>query len=330
MKQPTVFFTDLHINRYTQFSQHHDRLKDCLKVIDDVFKYAIHYEANTILFGGDLGDLPKWVYVDVIDALMGRFVKWFTKCPHITLYAISGNHDHSTKNYFDKPAKTFLGVFVKAFPGNFILLDNDFNGCVMGIPYYEHKTCFDTALEDMHSRAVAIKKKQGTESKLTLLIHQTPEGIYNSIIKADTSPSDPRYKVFDLVLCGHIHRKQIISPKFIVGGNPLHRDLGDIGDEKGIWLLDLADPVNTIEFISRKGRYPEFVRVKPEDITEDMHHTSFVVPVMEKQAVLNDNAADHATYNNSLSMEELLINYWKDTTDGQDQRLLQIGLELLK
>ncbi len=342
MSKFSIYFTDLHVNKYNQFSEYRDRLKDCLKVIDDVFKYAIAYEADTILFGGDMGDLPKWIYIEVIDEICLRLAKWFKKCPNITMYAISGNHDHNKKNFWDTPAKTLLNVFATAFsergtynvllekfPDRFVLIDNkvvDIGGetYIAGIPYYEHTACFNQALDHMHDACLFPNQDK---AKVTLLIHQTPEGIYNKHIKADTNPEDPRYVVFDMVLCGHIHKKQRITKKFLLGGNPLHRDLGDIGDEKGIWLLDLRKPSQTVEFISRQGRYPEFKRMKLEDITEADKKESFVVPSMDLKTLVVEGSADAKEFASNLTPAALLTNFWEHM-DGKDQRLLKIGLSL--
>lgn len=330
MIKPAVYFTDLHVNKYNQFSEHHDRLKDCLKVIDDVFGLAVKSNSDTILFGGDLGDLPKWIYIEVIDALTRRLAKWFGKCPNICMYAISGNHDHNKKNFWEKPANTLLSVFATAFPGRFFLIDNgvvelDDDCHVAGIPYYEHKTCFDQALD---AQVKLLWDKNDGSARVTLLIHQTPEGIYNKHIKAETSPSDPRYEGFDMILCGHIHKPQKLSPKFIIGGNPLHRDLGDIGDIKGIYLLDLADPVNTIEFVSREGRYPAFVRIKQEKITEEMQQTSFVIPTSDTKKVVIEGSADPTEFGLGMMPKDLLTNFWKQV-GGADERLLKVGLSLI-
>lgn len=328
MKLPGVYFTDLHCNKYTQFADRSDRLEDCLKVIDDVFKLAIKAKAKTILFGGDLGDLPKYVYTKVLVALIRRFRKWFSKYPDITMLAISGNHDQSEKNLWDKPAATFLAAIAEAFPENFILIDNDIieMSCgvtVAGIPYYEHKACFDKALDSMYEKCLYPNDEK---RKVTLLIHQTPEGLPNRHIRPDTSPADPRYGAFDMVLCGHIHQKQIITPKFIVGGNPLHRDLGDVGSEKGIWVLDLANPTD-IEFVSRRGRYPEFLRVDAHLITEELRQAAFVVPTSSRQEIKVEGSADASMFNSGLDMKQILTNYWKQV-EGADERLLKVGLEL--
>lgn len=326
-----IYFSDLHANKYQQFSEHHDRLKDCLCVISDVFKYAKHYGADTILFGGDLVDNPKSIYLPVLNGLMTTFSKWFKKCPNITLYAISGNHDQSSKNYWGTPAETALTAFATAFPDRFVLIDNevvqvgDTDCYVSGIPYYENKDCFDQTLNAQVER---LQDKNDGSAVVTLLIHQTPEGIYNPHIKAETSPADPRYAAFDMILCGHIHKPQKLNSKFLVGGNPLHRDLGDIGDDKGIWLLDLAQPAETLEFISRKGRFPEFVRVASDKITNAMITESFVVPTQGKQAITIDGSAHADEFGSSLNPADILTNYWK-VSGSEDQKLLKVGLSLI-
>lgn len=331
MTYPAVAFFDLHTNKYNQFSEHHDRLNDCLKVIDDVFKLAAKSGASTILFGGDLGDLPRYIYIEVIDDLMLRFAKWFKKYPTITLYSISGNHDQNKKNYWDKPAKTLLSVFATAFPDRFILIDNKLaeiaeNIFVAGIPYYEHKSCFNKALDEMYNCCLFPNQP---EVKVTLLIHQTPEGIYNKHIRCETNPSDVRYEVFDLVMCGHIHKPQRITDKFQVGGNPLHRDLGDCGDDKGIWLLDLANPAESLEFISRAGRYPAIIRMRQSEITEEAKLTAFIIPVMDRQSVVVEGSASVDEFAASMPTKELLKNFWL-VSNGQDDKLLSVGLSLIE
>lgn len=331
MNTRSILFSDLHCNKYNQFSEHHDRLADCLKVVADVFKYAAHYDCDTILFSGDLIDNPRQIFIPVITKLLTTFSKWFAKCPNITLYAISGNHDQSSKNYWETPAQTALTAFATAFPGRFILIDNsgaqigDTDCYVAGIPYYENKTCFDEALNAQVER---LQDKNDGSAIVTLMIHQTPEGIYNPHIKAETSPADSRYAGFDMVLDGHIHQPQKLNSKFLVSGNPLHRDLGDLNNEKGIWLLDLARPAETLEFISRKGRYPEFIRTTPEKITDEMLTESFVVPTQAKKDVVIGGAAHESEFGGGLSPAELLKNYWT-VAQGQDHRLLQVGLSLL-
>lgn len=332
MNTPAIIFSDLHANKYNQFSEHHDRLKDCLRVIDDTFKYAQHYEASTILFCGDLVDNPKAIQIPVLTGLLTRFSKWFKKCPNITLYAISGNHDQSSKNYWETPAETALTAFATAFPSRFVLIDNDVaqigdTDCyVAGIPYYENKDCFDQALNAQVER---LQDKNDGSAVVTLLIHQTPEGIYNPHIKAETSPADPRYAAFDFVADGHIHQYHKLNSKFLIAGNGLHRDLGDIGSEKFIHLIDLASPAETHLPISRKGRYPELIRMPPDKITDEILAKSFVVPMQDKKLITVEGSADVSEFGGSLNPADLLTNYYK-VCQVEDERLLAVGLSLLQ
>jgi DNA repair exonuclease SbcCD nuclease subunit len=345
MNTNCIYFTDLHANEYKQHSLHHDRLEECLQVIDDVYRACKKTGASTVLFGGDLNDIPKLTYTVVMNALMNRFAAWIDKRPGIRWFAISGNHDICNKSYYKEDeagnieyAGSMLTAFATAFPDNFFLIDNtgqfiggDTNvnglGGVYGIPYYEHKEHYSKAL-DKAVTYVNGWKEEFPSLSTTLLIHQTPEGIYNSHIKADTDPNDPRYAIFDMVLCGHIHQSQLINKKFLVGGNPLHRDLGDIGNDKGIWSLDLADPSNTLQFISRKGKYPEFKRVRSEAITEEQLKESFIVPDMARKAVEPKEGIASTTFNANLPVADLLTNFWKQV-EGQDEKLLKTGLSLI-
>lgn len=332
MNTTAIYFTDLHLNEYKQFSNGRDRLEDGLKVIDDVFKYAIKNEIEVILFGGDMMDVPKHVYTVVWNRLMQRLAKWFTKAPQIKMYAISGNHDYATKNLIDSPAESSLTSIAIAFPKNFIILDNNIvclttEVAIAGIPYYEYKEHYSEVLARMAVEGLAGYMHINDRIKVTLMIHQTPTGLPNPNIKADTDFTNPVYTEFEMILCGHIHQQQRLSPKFLLGGNPLHRDLGDIGQVKGFWRLDLADPQNTIRFISREGRYPEFKRVKVgTEIAED--DVDFIVTYADKEDTKFEGAVSTKDFGADLSQATLLTNFWK-TKDGKDKELLAIGLELL-
>ena len=93
-----------------------------------------------------------------------------------------------------------------------------------------------------------LAKYPWTAQKNYLVIHQTPLGISNPHITPDVNIED--LTPFTRIFCGHIHKKETIG-KLQVLGSPLHRDLGDIGDEKGIWLFDTETDVpffQTLDF----------------------------------------------------------------------------------
>lgn len=317
MNNLAIYLTDLHINKYQQFSDKADRLENCLVVIDDVYRLAAKKGIKTILFSGDMFDTVKYLFTLVVNETTARFRRWVDEYPDVTWYAITGNHDFGTKNLPHKPAVSALRYLSEAFPKQFWVIDNNLvniNGSwIAGIPNYEYPEHYQEQLRRM-SEGI------GKKSKVTLLIHQKPPLIDNPAIRPDTDPHDPLYDNFDLVLCGDIHASQWITDKFLLGGNPLHRDLNDAGKEKGIWVIDLANPCReTTKFVSRKGRYPEFRKARPQDIPEET--TDFIVPVEEITEVKTEGLADPDKFAASIPKQDLVRNFLEEKGKNEPELL---------
>lgn len=327
-----IAVSDLHIDRYASQSNGRDRLEDCLRVIDDVYRLAIKKDAKVILMTGDFYNTITFLFTVVMTRTLERMDKWVNKCPDIVWYGITGNHDFATQNLPHAPAVSALEHLQITFPDNFVLLDNSIHifakekVTVCGIPNYKYKEHFHSKLEEM-SEAVSDMGRRGF--KLILMIHQKPSGNSNPTITVDTDVNDPLYDIFDLVLCGDIHTRQIITDKFVLVGNPLHRELCDAGQEKGIWSLDLTDPVDTLKFHSRVGRYPEFIRLQEGDDTEVDEENNFVIRDPKPISLnLAKGSADLDTYSSTLPKATIMKNFWKEQGKG-DKDLLRTGIKFI-
>jgi len=96
-----------------------------------------------------------------------------------------------------------------------------------------------------------------------LLIHQTPEHS-NPMIPFDVQPEEFGCRVF----CGHIHRYEDMGNLVIIG-SPLHRDLEDVGQDKGFLVYDLnADTYDRVLLDYPKFESPvlEIKQREPEDL----------------------------------------------------------------
>lgn len=344
MATPSIYFSDLHVDEYKAFAQKRDRdrLGDCLAVIDDVYKMANKKGAETILFSGDFFNTPKFLFVPVINRVFAHLKKHINDYPHIVWYSVTGQHDFATKNLLHKPTDSAQSALATMFPDNFKLIDNqikvvrDENDCptlICGIPNYEFKEHFRTKLQEMAERVLATKtqaREDGWKNlKATLMIHQSPAGQYNPNVRVQTAPEDELYKVFDMVLCGDIHTSQRITNSFLIGGNSYQKDLGDEGKEKGIWYLDLEDPQNTLKFISRKGRYPEFRRVKKgEPVVDDTEDFLIQAPDVPEIANEEGTLATVDNFGATLPHDVLLTNFYNEV-HGKDEKLLKTGLAFL-
>lgn len=267
-----IAITDIHIFDYPEHKQH-DRIGLCLNALKDCFAYNHKTGGRLILFGGDLNQKEKITQTLVLDRINDFLDKMFTKYPDQRILAISGNHDISGRAVHGQPYPPTIINQIKhpnwqCIDGQMITTPN----CeIVGLPYY--KTPDDFSME-LNNVVAQVGDKTSKRFRI-LLIHNTPKHLTNPNIPFDFDPFDERFNAFDLVICGHIHKFQKFSDKFYLLGSPLHRDLGDIGDEK--FLLHIDEETFKVNPISRKGRYPELKRI--EHPTQEDYDKYFVVPV---------------------------------------------------
>lgn len=321
-----VHFSDLHLDEYKGTSKvPGQRLEDCLRVLDDAFTLAAKTQSKLITFGGDWNNMQQFIPIVVQNKTMERLQKLFDKYPAVRILAIKGNHDFATKNLIDQPAEASIEGLTYAF-SRFNILDNSGiqvpgGGAIYGIPYYEFPEHYDKMLDK------AVEWAKDAQGPVTLLIHQTPNVIGNAHLKADTDVNDPRYDHFDLILCGHIHIVQHITPKFVLTGNPLQKDLSDAGLEKGLWVFEATDPQRSLKFVSRKGRYAEFKTRRESEPADPADENNIVTVLPDDAKIVLDERAAASSFGKGVDNQTMLRNYWEQL-DGNDEELLQTGLHL--
>lgn len=328
-----VAFSDLHAHNYKQFSHNYglDRLAACMHVVDVIFAHTNNIGANVILFCGDWYDSQRIVPSVVVNETFRVLKKNFEQYPHITLYAISGNHDDGSKATFGSSWITALTHLDENLE-NFRLLDGkaeQHGGLnIVGVPYYDDASDLDQAFD------LAISQHEATKYNI-MLTHQTPKGTSLDSIEgfeADFDILDNKFDKFDFVLNGHIHARTEHSPSRITLGNPLHRDAQDVGKTKGFWEIDLA---GTAHFISLAEHYPHIKVYEgfPDDLTEEekLEYEGHYVLFKPQRVIQGDveYSVTPSEFNSSLSHEALLTNFYK-REHGDDKKLLTTALNIIK
>src|SRR4051812_7811029 len=102
-------FSDVHLHNYKTFNNRDkSRLDVGLDIVREIYRYANEHGIDVLCFAGDWfnaqGDIPAIV----VNRSVSLILEMADKYPHIECYAISGNHDHSSKNLLHKPAVTAL------------------------------------------------------------------------------------------------------------------------------------------------------------------------------------------------------------------------------
>lgn len=324
-----AIYSDLHAHNYKQFDKDGSRLNNCLEAIKDVYDLCDKSGIGVVLFVGDLFDQQKNLPTVVVNAMARLFKELAKKYPKIICYAITGNHDQAEKSLIHREAASALEHVETMVSTNFIIVDNASariaEGVIVhGIPYYEYPEHFKQALEE---RAGRVFREAGTN---LLLIHQTPSGIMNGHIATDTNTDDPLYDIFDYVFCGHIHTHQQMTDNFCVVGSPIHRDLGDAGEDKGFLIFDTERLEHKRIILSDK--YPKFEtrKVAAGEALDFSGESNYIIPeVVLEASTENEGDASAEEFSSSLKAEELVKNYWK-SVDGKNKKLLEQGLKLLK
>ena len=318
---------DPHIHNYSAFDQDGSRLQNCIRLIEELIERARKEKINTIVCCGDWFDKPV-LHATVVNAA----AKVVNTVPDgMRILTISGNHDMFSTKRYGQPQQTAVQYLVDEQEGRFQVFDDeskmvDDTTAVYGIPYYDDPQEYSRALDAAHAEAVA----HDAGWMKILVIHQTPMGLENTMIQTDTDPNDPRYDAFDLVLCGHIHTRQFITDKFVIVGTPIHRSAEDQGLEKGYFLVDVGvkgKPAKDImEFVSTRGRYPEFEVV---DEGEEPTEANNFVTVRPKEVKFKTEAANTRDFGSGATPKDIVTAYWKEAGGG-DEKLLTIGLKLLE
>lgn len=324
--EKALIFSDLHVHNYKQFNEDGRRLKNGIAFLDYIFKLAKANGIKIILMPGDLFNNMQIMATKAVNAVAACLKMNFDQYPDVTLIAISGNHDDAEKNLLDNPSESALDYLDYVFP-NFILLDHhphtfhtDGGTTIRGLRYYEHSEHFRTALEEAGKE----KNKKNT----ILMMHQiVGSGLP---IEDDIEPTDPLFDSFSLVLNGHIHNCEQLTDKFINVGSPMHRDAGDIGKQKGFWIVDLDDPIETISFKDITSKYPNFVhKTQGEELTEeDKNNYVIWIPASIADSVKDQKLAEK--FSTNLAPAEILKNYCAEVLPKEELKdKLNYGISLL-
>jgi len=323
--EKALIFSDLHVHNYKNFNEDGRRLKNGIAFLDYIFKLANANGIKIILMPGDLFNNMQIMATKAVNAVAVCFKRNFDLYPDIIMISVSGNHDMAEVNLIDKPAESALEYLQNIFP-QFCLFDDRGSMCqgnfqIFGIPYFEHPEHFRARLEE------TIKLTDKDHINI-LLMHQTVGS--GLPIEDDITPDDPLFDPFTLVLNGHIHNCEQLTDKFINVGSPMHRDAGDIGKQKGFWIVDLDNSVESIAFKDITDKYPQFIHVEQGQPLTNWEKEQYVIyiPAPIADSVKDQKLAEK--FSTSLAPAEILKNYCTEVLPKEELKdKLAYGLTLI-
>lgn len=318
MSERAIITSDIHVHTYKQFNEDGRRLKNGIDYINYLFRLADANDIDLILIPGDLTNNMNIIATKVVKALIKCFRENFEKYHHMKVVAISGNHDFADKNLINSPAESAMQAFAEAFPLHFILLDapdSEYRTIaghrIVGIPYYEYTEHFVEAL----------KVKQGIfynsiiPGFTYLMIHQY---VATGLPIDQIAPDDPVFDNYDMIFCGHYHDGSVITDRFVNIGSPMHRDAGDVGKNKGLWIIDLDEPKSSLGFKDLTDRYPQYIHKPVGEPLNEWEQQQYVIWVPNQTTENKSEVELSEKFRSDNSQSNLLQNYCQETLPVED------------
>jgi DNA repair exonuclease SbcCD nuclease subunit len=227
-----LLFSDIHVHPHKK-SQ--DRLKDCLNVLDWVFKTAISNEVDAVLFGGDLlhdrQKIDSLTYMEVFNVLE-KYQDY-----KFTTYLLLGNHDL----WFANNWKVSSVIPFKAL-NNFEVIHQTESKEICGSNWH-----FIPYTHDPLQELEKLKLKDIENSYL--LAHIAVDGAkLNSfgttsdvIVEHDGDMvvvNKDLFSKYKRSFFGHYHAPQKLSKTIEYIGSPLQLSFGEVEEEKHVIILD--------------------------------------------------------------------------------------------
>lgn len=195
-------------------------------------------EKAKVLIAGDLFHNPSHISNELLSLVVDYFQDIECKVvePIDTVYCITGNHDRDGDDPMKSPSyvRTFSNMFhfFQCLDFRHVEL-RGYSLC--GIPYLKG----DVGLEN----AMGVFSRTKHDLPRILVIHKELVGAEDTngmkcAINGDQSKITSFFKDFDYVVCGHIHKPQLLRKNILMCGSPMHMRVCDMGTDMGLWVLD--------------------------------------------------------------------------------------------
>lgn len=274
--------SDLHIHDWENNNPNLVRTKETLRFFKELVLKA-NQEKTKVLVAGDLFHDPGRMTNRLMSMVFSTFADIDrelydgSRLPEPVVYCITGNHDRDGDN------PTESNSWVRTLSKQFTFLEcldyrmiqfGDFAIC--GIPYLRG----DVGLTEQMER---FKIQSNFKGKKVLVIHKELAGASdtNGMVCSRNVPDSKLsqfFNGFDWVVCGHIHKPQLLMGNIVMCGSPGHQRTCDMGNNMGYWVLDINKG-----FKFYKSSLPEFKIEGSDDFV-----LNFDIPIKEKRVKTKD------------------------------------------
>lgn len=252
-----VVYTDTHLEKEEHVSLN-------VEIAKVLVKKSLSIGCDNIAHAGDVFTDRKRITLDENLLPFERVLDIFNE-NGLSLNVISGNHDKTSQVV----CESYLDIY-RHHPG--IILHREPSISIKGrfafyyVPYFLEKD--GTYSSKLESRLNEIKKLRDKGIKVILITHVAVNGVLNNDGSAvEGSIEQNSFKMFDLVIVGHYHNRQVLQRNgkdwIVYIGSAFQRDFGE-DDLKGFAVIyeDLSIEYHT--FDSPKYVVKKFILPKDE------------------------------------------------------------------
>lgn len=318
-----VFMTDPHMHNFTEFAKPNaekvsDRFIAQLDTLQRTFDLARENKA-TLIIGGDLFHNRGSVGTKIFNLTFEVFVR----NSDIPTLILRGNHDSVTNSLYTiasiEPLGALDNVTIISEPTIMDIEDTRY----LFMPYGDEA-------EEMKEY---IREYTPGEGSNVFVGHIGLEGALqgkgNHRLAGAFGIKDLRPDVFDYILLGHYHKRQMVgeNPNHFYGGNFMQVNFGDEGQVKGVHLVDTSQE-HGAQFIELPNKM--FFTINGDDLPEDLdeimanNYVRFIGTKNQVKAIENLSTTTELDFS-SLRVE-MVRDYTSEARLGIDTGMTEIEI----
>lgn len=220
------------------------------RFFDDLVKIYADYGCDGVVDLGDTTDDRSAIPIPTVEVLGAGIAK----IPKGENFKLTGNHEQYLRDISVNNRRLFQHRFHVFDDRKIINFGSQWSGFFVSYPA-DHKELTEWL----------IKETQRIRGPKILFGHFQAQGaFYNNSTALTGVPKDVLNK-FNLVLLGHVHLPQSVTPTIHYVGSPFQQDWGESNQQKRVGIVD-TDAM-TVEWVPLSG-YPEYRSVTMDEFTK--------------------------------------------------------------
>lgn len=260
MAKPYAILSDLHFHEWSAFaapleSGINSRLQIILDEVSRAATELLEAGGNTMVLAGDIFHVRGSISPSVLNPVLDQFD--LLRSRGVTVHAIAGNHDLSTKESEElgnaAAALKKVGVNVVSDPTATVLSDEK----IVLVPWHSSPS-------SLQNRLVELTKHVVEHERFDLIIHAPVNGVLTGIPDHGLEPVQLAGLGFKRVFSGHYHNHVEFDGGVFSIGATTHQTWSDVGTKAGFLM------VRPDEVIWRASRAPEFRDITAETDPEEI------------------------------------------------------------